>query len=76
MNEMSKVVHMKKKFTHGWYAACGREITSNTAIVFSWPEVTCKNCKLKQWSSSGSTEYSGLLASITSESIERYQDVY
>jgi hypothetical protein len=67
MNEMIKVIHMKKKFPHGWYAACGRDITSNTVVVSSWSEVTCKNCKLKEIIHRQNMTYSGLSAEITAE---------
>jgi hypothetical protein len=43
-----KAVHMKKLFPHGWFAACGRALTSTVLFESSWSKVTCKNCKLKQ----------------------------
>ena len=69
MSENSKVIHMKKKFPHGWHAACGREITSNTSVVSSWSKVTCKNCKLKQVSHANRVHYSRLSVGIMSESL-------
>jgi hypothetical protein len=69
MHEMIKVIHMKKKFPHGWYAACGRDITSNTAVVSSWSEVTCKNCKLKEIGHEQSMLYPELSAGIQVERI-------
>jgi hypothetical protein len=62
MKEVIKIIHMKKKFPHGWYAACGREITSNTSVVSSWSEVTCKNCKLKYLRHTDRMKFSGLSA--------------
>jgi hypothetical protein len=66
MNDTTKIIHMKIKFPHGWYAACGRTITSNIIAVSSWSEVTCKNCKLKQLSYSDFEKYSGLSAGVAS----------
>lgn len=66
MNEIIKVIHMKMKLPHGWYAACGRPITSNTAVVSSWFEVTCKNCKLEEVTHHPEIEYSSLTATTTS----------
>jgi hypothetical protein len=68
MSDMVKVVHMKKRFPHGWFAACGRPITAHSTVVSSWSEVTCKNCKLKEMGQEESLEYSDLTRGIPVES--------
>jgi hypothetical protein len=66
MTEIIKAIHIKKKFPHGWYTACGRDITARTALVSSWAEVTCKDCRSKQFSFKDCESNSGLFAGIKS----------